>query len=384
MVRKSYIIEKKSVFLPKNIKQSGPAKHPDMSLKKQTSTLIIALLIATAGCTNEETNAVKNQPVATAKTSNSEKDSAKIKLLQTFSGFSKIDEVIITPDGQRAIGASDNVNIWNIATGQLLQSLEINTNIDSLAIHPNGKMLAIGRWDGTIELWDIIVGKRLAAISGHTMDINALIFTPDGKSLISGSEDGFLFIWDLTAGKLDRTLIDKTQNRQYLSSINAATLSEDGNTLVSTDDNSIKIWDYQTGKIERTIKDSEKFQKGIKSIDISSDGKTLAGATPDLLLVWDLDSENETNIDIKNTLDYKPTSITSIAINPNGKTLATGFPNGKIALWDLQTKQPILKEIQHSIDPTAAVQTLAYNTNGTLLISGSADGIIKIWQIKPF
>ncbi|MCT7951866.1 WD40 repeat domain-containing protein [Ancylothrix sp. C2] len=355
-----------------------------MSLKKQTYSLITAILIATAGCTNEQTNKIQNSPVATAKTSNSEQNSANIQLLQTFSGFSKIDEVIITPDGQRAIGASDNVNIWNIANGQLLQSLKVNTNIDSLAIHPNGKMLAIGRWDGAIELWDIIGGKRLASVAGHTMDVNALLFTPDGKSLISGSEDGFLFIWDLSAGKLDRTLIDKNQSGQYLSSINAATLSADGNTLVSSDDSLIKIWDYETGEIERTIKDSEKFQKGIKSLSISSDGKMLAGTTSDLLMLWNLDTGTETNIDFKNPLDYKPTNITAIALTPNGKILATGFPNGKIALWDVQTKKPILKEIQHTIDPTAAVQTLAYNSNGTLLISGSADGIIKIWQLKPF
>lgn len=355
-----------------------------MSLKKQTYSLITAVIIATAGCTTQQTNETKNAPQVTSKTTEKEQNADNIKLLQTFSGFSKIDKVTITPDGQRAIGASDNIRIWNIATGQLLQTIEINKDIDSIAIHPNGKILAIGRWDGVIEFVDIIAGKVVGSISGHTMDVNALLFTPDGTNLISGSEDGFLFIWDLTASKLARTLQDKNQSGQFLSSINTATLSEDGNTLVSSDDNSIKIWDYETGKIERTIKDSEKFQKGIKSLAISKDGKILAGATSDLLIVWNLDTGAETNIDFKNTLDYQPKNITSIALTPNGKTLATGFPNGKIALWDIETKKPILKELQHSIDPTAAVQTLAYNSNGTLLISGSADGIIKIWQLKPF
>ncbi len=64
--------------------------------------------------------------------------------------------VAISPDGQTmaSSGADNTVKVWQIATGQLLQ-----TNIGhrglviSVAFSPDGKTLASSSIDGTIKLW---------------------------------------------------------------------------------------------------------------------------------------------------------------------------------------------------------------------------------------
>ena len=53
------------------------------------------------------------------------------------------------------------------------------TNV--LAFSPDGKMLASGSTDKTVQLWDATTGDPLATLTGHKNGITALAFSPDGN-----------------------------------------------------------------------------------------------------------------------------------------------------------------------------------------------------------
>ena len=62
----------------------------------------------------------------------------------------------------------------------------------SLAVSPDGKLLATGGVDRTIHLWEILTGRELARWEAHDSGVTALAFRPDGKTLVSGGGDGAL------------------------------------------------------------------------------------------------------------------------------------------------------------------------------------------------
>jgi hypothetical protein len=74
----------------------------------------------------------------------------------------------------------------------------------SLAISPDGRVLAANSSGPEIRLWDLLTGADLGRFRGHQGGITDLAFDAAGKRLISGSMDTTALVWDLTGptGKL--------------------------------------------------------------------------------------------------------------------------------------------------------------------------------------
>ena len=71
-------------------------------------------------------------------------------------------------------------------------------NIVSVALGPNGDLLAAAYEDNTIHIWDLRTRDELTnsyGLYGHDNSITGLQFTPDGKMLISTSLDGTIRFW---------------------------------------------------------------------------------------------------------------------------------------------------------------------------------------------
>jgi WD40 repeat protein len=79
---------------------------------------------------------------------------------------------------------------------------EHSSSINSLAISPDGKILAIGSDDNTIKLWSPEQEKSLTSHSGF---ISSVAISPDGKTLASGSKD-WVMLWNLKTGELLHSL----------------------------------------------------------------------------------------------------------------------------------------------------------------------------------
>jgi hypothetical protein len=69
---------------------------------------------------------------------------------------------------------------------------------ETVVFSPDGKLLAQGRSDNAVGIWETATGKLLGEFKGHQGPIDSLAFAPDGKTLASGSSDTTALIWDLT------------------------------------------------------------------------------------------------------------------------------------------------------------------------------------------
>lgn len=70
----------------------------------------------------------------------------------------------------------------------------------SIALSPDGTLLAVGDWYGRISVWSLESGLRLYELNLHSESVDALYFTSDGELLISASFNGYFKVWSLATG----------------------------------------------------------------------------------------------------------------------------------------------------------------------------------------
>jgi WD40 repeat protein len=135
--------------------------------------------------------------------------------LHTFKGHSgHIHDMAMTPDGKRAISASDDktLRLWDLENGQCLRTLEGHlASVYSVAITPDGKRALSGSWDYTLRLWDLESGQSIHTLEGHSDYAFPVAVTPDGKRALSSSYDRTLRLWDLETGQLLLVFTDAGQ-----------------------------------------------------------------------------------------------------------------------------------------------------------------------------
>ncbi len=90
--------------------------------------------------------------------------------------------------------------VWDASTGKTLFSTGLavrGPSFYSYAFSPDAKWLAVGKDDGSIDLWEVARGRVAGVLRGHSAMVHDLVFTRDGRFLVSGSDDCVALVWDL-------------------------------------------------------------------------------------------------------------------------------------------------------------------------------------------
>ncbi|MFB2917471.1 NB-ARC domain-containing protein [Aerosakkonema funiforme] len=267
-----------------------------------------------------------------------------------------------------------NVNLSgaNIAKSVFMETFGI---IMSVAITPDGKLLASGDVDGEIRLWQVASGQLIYTHHAHADWVFSVAFSPDGKTLASASADQTIKLWDIS--DLDNiqqsfTLNQEGEHRNWIRSI---AFSPDGQTLASGSvDATVKLWDISTNKCLKTLRG---HSKGIWSIAYSPDGQTLVSGSDDTTLkLWDINSG-----ECLNTLTEHKFSVLSVAFSPDGKTIASSSLDRTAKLWDSSTG-----ECQYTLTGQQGhrdiIRSVGFSPDSKIVASGSADTTVKVWDVS--
>ncbi len=110
----------------------------------------------------------------------------------------------------------------------------------------------------------------------------------------------------------------------------------------------------------------------VNSVSLSPNGRTLASGSPDgTVKLWDVAAQQSIV-----TLDEHTDVVRSVSFSMDG-TLASGSWDGMVKLWDVGTRQSIA-----TFPHTAEVLSVSFSPNGEILASGSSDGTVKLWDVK--
>jgi WD40 repeat protein len=238
-------------------------------------------------------------------------------------------------------------------------------SIFSLALNPDGKLLATGDINGQIHLWQMADGKNLLTFKGHENVIWTIAFSPDGQTLASGSFDGLIKLWDIQTGNCLKTYYEHT------GIVWSVSFSPDGRTLASgSQDNSIRLWDIYLGKC---IKILHGHTGAVCSVGFNLDGSILASGSDDCeIRLWDV----RTGICIK-TLPGHDDKVCSVRFSPDGKTLASGSSDCSVRLWDMSEGVCVKTFDGHK----SWVWSVCFSSDGQTIATSSNDSSVRLWNV---
>lgn len=291
-----------------------------------------------------------------------------------------VSSIALSPNGRILATASwdHTIKLWDSQSGSLIRTLAGHASrVLCIAFSPDGRLLASGAgvWDdsdarGELKLWNSQSGAEVEQIGAHTGAVTAVAFAPDGASLASGSADTTINLWNLRSHSGE---VLRGRDGGHRGLVYSVRFSPDGRTLASGGrDKTIRLWDV-AGRREKPRSFSESHKGGVWSVAFSPDGKTLlTGSWDNTVKLWDLDTGR-----IQATLKDHRATVTCVAFSPDGRLLATGSADQTVRLWNAGSGAPGRVLRGH----TGGVTSLAFAAGGKTLATGSRDGRAKLWDI---
>lgn len=119
-----------------------------------------------------------------------------------FANLEAVDSLALSPDGTILASASmEKVpRLWDVTTGHALPSLVDAPRLYPMVFSPDGKWLAgaDAYWDQKIHVWEVITGLEARSFPGHNGGVISVAFASNGRTLVSGGGDSSILMWDFT------------------------------------------------------------------------------------------------------------------------------------------------------------------------------------------
>jgi WD40 repeat protein len=279
--------------------------------------------------------------------------------------------------------------------GSLL--LDYKKPVTSLAFTPDGQKLASMGRHGGIKLWDRQTGQLLDTLP-RTGDYRPactgtkMALSPDGAvAAVIADSGSWLYLIDLVGGGVltpANTILGSidamwfTKYNELLEvedglSVTAVAFAPAGRHLVFSQGGPwFKEKKARFGLRTKHRNDCDVSlvvnKEGIDTLAISPDGTTLACALPESrLLLWDLAGRKE-----RKPVPQAPAKpCTLLAYAADSKTLA-GVVGPGIHLWDTSTGA--VRELEGHTDE---IRSIAFFPDGKRLLSGGKDGTVRLWDV---
>jgi WD40 repeat protein len=308
-------------------------------------------------------------------------------LIRTLTGHgADADSVSFTPDGKTiAAGGWDaSIQIWTTTDGKLQLPGISGFQGHSAPFSPDGKTIAGGSQTGNnVLVWDAASKGVVQTYSGHTDKVQSVAFSPDGKSLVSGGNDHMVFVWDLTGAQPGRQLAGHTDQ------VYAVAFSNGGKWIASASfDQTVIVWSVASGQRVDTLIGTNKMNAAV----FSPDDRYLATAGWDGdVRLWDTSNWLLANATAKSSASSPPPRppatvkmvlpgdgqiVTTVAFSPDNKLIASGGYDNAVKVWDAATGALVRTFTGH----TAAVWAVGFSPDGKELASASSDKTVKIWK----
>ncbi|MBP2330587.1 WD40 repeat protein/serine/threonine protein kinase [Kibdelosporangium banguiense] len=315
-----------------------------------------------------------------------------------ITGAGLISTVRFSPDGKllatSQLGgevSNSGIRIWDVTTGKLVSRLEDKLPaIAQLSWRPDGKAVAAlsVQEDDTrgVAEWDPRTGKLIRTIAKGIGDSLSVAYSTTGDRLAVGRGDGSVELWDTaTATQVSRrTEHADTTTFRGPNGIVPVQVTFSGRLLASSSlaDNMIRLWDPHTGAPVLAFPDVTRQAgtnqaQGPTALAFSPDGRTLyTNSALNSITEWD--PGNGTFLGDLTQGPHAGTTagstVNALAVSRDGRTPVAAHSDGTIQRW--HTNRSWYTE------PRASVMSLAFRPDGKEITAGDADSGLYTWDTK--
>lgn len=313
-------------------------------------------------------------------------------LIQQLSmGQNAVDTVAVNTTGEwLAFGSSHLGQLivyeWQSESYILKQQGHFDS-INALCYSPDGLRAVTASDDGKIKVWDLHSGFCLFTFSEHTAAVTAIEFARKGQVLFSASQDGTVRAWDLIRFRNFRTFT-APQRVQF----SCMAVDPSGEVVVAGthDEYDIYVWSVQTG----ALLDSLSGHEGpVSCLQFGSEKSVLVSSSWDKTIrVWSIFSRTQQVEPIEVEHD-----VLALAVRPDSKEVAVSTLNGSIVFYDVEDARQthfldIRKDVfsgRHLSDRfelknsarLKSFTTISYSFDGFSLIAGGNNNSICLYDI---
>jgi cytochrome c len=234
---------------------------------------------------------------------------------------SSVNAVAIVGRDRYATGGEDGrIAIWRQGSPVPERTFEGHTApIVSLAVSPDGSMIASASWDRTIRLWPL-AGGEARVLKGHDQNVNGVAFTGDGKSLVSAGYDATLRIWPLDGSTPEVAILPTP--------LNAVAIAPDGEIVVGGADGRVYF--------------------------LSPDGTR------------------------RGEIAVSETPIIAVAVSPDGALAVAAGIRGSVGVIERKER----KLARTLVGPGLPIWSVAFFNDNRTLLTGGTDRMVRRWDVR--
>ncbi len=287
-------------------------------------------------------------------------------LLYTYRGHSAlVNAVAWSPDGRRiASGSFDKtVQVWNAADGSHAFTYRGHSGpANAVAWSSDSRRIASGSNDKTVQVWNAADGSHAFTYRGHSDVVLAVAWSPDGRRIASGGVDKTVQVWDATDGSHVFTY------RGHADVVDTVAWSSDGKRIASGSyDHTVQVWNATDGSHAITYQGHTGF---VHTVAWSPDSTRIASGSDDKTVqVWNA-------ADGSHAFTYRGHTdiVLAVSWSPDDKRIASGSFDKTVQVWNAADGSHVFTYRQHS-----DVDTVAWSSDGRRIASGSYDHTVQVW-----
>jgi WD40 repeat protein len=292
--------------------------------------------------------------------------------------FNEGQQVVVNEHAQTVIISQDKeVRTYSLVDGSLLRSLPPQADfVTGVAISPDGQWITTAGADGRVLVW--FPGHRQSpaaptyGLLAHRGEVTQVSYLREGKVVMSLGIDGTVRRWELT---------QVPRFEQHDNGVIHMDLSRDGSWLAtaSQDGHAFIIDPHDLSKPPVATVSADTALKRVL-FDPTEPHRILtlarSGTAPELWR-WGGDGKPERLQPYEKPPLPASEYLVSIAISPDGKTVAGGDTRGAIHLWDAMTGT--LRTDREFPGTGQPADSVAFDPAGQLIAATDSGGV-RLWR----
>jgi hypothetical protein len=263
-------------------------------------------------------------------------------------------------------GADATVRLWSGASGALVRTIELSEGaVTAFAV--DERRALVGHKGGTIVLWDLEAGERLATVQHGIEAITSLAFL--GEGFVAARHDGSVALFSAAAPATPAALIESGDGGGRL----IAAARTRSLFVSSGADRTVRVWRTPGPRLARTYRSPA---EAVTAIDISPDASHVAsGGSDGSVRIWAKPALRPWPSQTVRTLKAHDGRVTAVALGQAGR-LATAGADGSVKLWSLRTA-PAARLLAFR----QPARTVSFSRDGRRVFAGGEDGVIRVWSV---